>query len=429
MDQSIKHLERKRFILFLGIMTLVFALAMPDRDQLFANYLKMIQTPAHLLADSFAIGGRAAAFFNAGLHFLLAYRLLTRYPKAPINGLQIGAVGIFVGHSFFGTDLFNVLPIMAGMVLYAKFTRQSFRLYTTVSFFATALAPVVSYLAFPPGWTLVNLLMAILVGLALGFIAPALAEEFLKFHHGLTLYNFGFTTGIIGMFLVLFLPYFGLEVAEQSQISQTAHRELLFYLLLVLGALLVALLRHSRAAVAGFLPLIRSTGRVPDDFVTKYGIMPTLLNMVLTGSTYLTLCLALGVTLNGPILGGLLTITGFSAFGKHLRNTLPISVGVLLAALLLGNPLGELRTVLALLFATGLAPIAGFYGLGYGLVAGFLHYNLALAVLPLHQGMSLYNNGFSTGFVAAFLSPIIDTIDDHKSHWLRKKKSNVIGKK
>ena len=31
-------------------------------------------------------------------------------------------------------------------------------------------------------------------------------------------------------------------------------------------------------------------------------------------------------------------------------------------------------------------------------------------VFSLHAGMSLYNNGFAGGFVAAFLVPIYDTL-------------------
>lgn len=421
MVEKKQHIERKRVILLLGILTLVYALLMPDRADMLVNLGRLFTSPTQLITDFFAVAGLSATFANVSGHFFVAHYLMSRNERSNINGLQIGAVGIFTGHAFFGTHLLNILPLILGMVLHAKFTKQSFKLYTTVSLFATALAPFVSYLALHDGLSLRSLAFAVLVGLILGFIAPALAEEFLKFHHGLTLYNYGFTTGIIGMMVVLVLPYLGIEVVGNSQISQGYAPYLFGYLVLVLMVCLALLLGHVNQALKGYGQLIKSTGRVPDDFVSKYGIHTVLLNMSLMLCLYLVLVSLLGVELNGPILGGLLSITGFSAFGKHPRNALPVALGVFLGAKLLGQSVTELRFVLALLFGTGLSPISGFYGFHYGVLAGFLHYNLSGTVFGLHQGFSLYNNGFSTGFVAAFLVPIIDSLQDHKQYWIRKK--------
>lgn len=414
-----QHIERKRVILLLGILTLIYALLMPDHDQLFINYWRILTSPTHLLTDFLALGGLSATFANVSGHLFLAHYLMSRNERSNINGLQMGAIGIFAGHAFFGTTLLNVLPLIFGMVLYAKFTKQSFKLYTTVSLFATSMAPLLSYLAFQNGFSLLSGLSAVLVGLFLGFIAPTLAEEFLKFHRGLTLYNYGFTTGLMTMFVILLFPYFELSVTSRLLLSTSYHGFLLGYLILVLGVLAFFLLPQITVAKIGYYHLLKSTGRVPDDFVSKFGLYPTLLNMCVTTLTFLSLLLLIGVRLNGPILGGLLTILGFSAFGKHLRNTLPIAVGVGLASWLLGDSLMDVRFAVTVLFSTGLSPIAGFYGWFYGLIAGFLHYNLSATVLSLHQGMSLYNNGFSTGFVAAFMVPIIDSLQDHKMLWIK----------
>lgn len=428
MVEKKQHIERKRVILLLGVLTLVYALLMPDRDQLLTGLWEILTSPTQLVTDFFAVGGLSAAFANVAGHFFLAHFLMSRNERSNINGLQIGAVGIFAGHAFFGTNLLNVLPLIGGMVLYAKFTKQSFKLYTTVSLFATSMAPVVSYLAFGNGLSWLSGVTALLVGLTLGFVAPALAEEFLKFHHGLTLYNYGFTTGLITTFVVLLFPYVGLSAGSHQLVSDSYHPYILGYLLLVIGLLLVLLLRHLPKALEQYPLLLKSTGRVPDDFVSKFGIYTALLNMCLMVSLFLGGLLALGVTLNGPVLGGLLTIFGFSSFGKHPGNALPVAGGVLLASLLLGQPLTDLRFALTLLFSTGLSPMAGFYGWFYGILAGFFHYNLSATVMQLHQGLSLYNNGFSTGFVAAVLAPVIDTLEDHKHLWI-KGRHHVNGKK
>jgi hypothetical protein len=63
--------------------------------------------------------------------------------------------------------------------------------------------------------------------------------------------------------------------------------------------------------------------------------------------------------------------------------------------------------ILAALFATTLAPIAGRFGWYWGIAAGLVHSSVALNVGYLHAGLNLYNNGFAAGIVAAVLVPII----------------------
>jgi hypothetical protein len=64
--------------------------------------------------------------------------------------------------------------------------------------------------------------------------------------------------------------------------------------------------------------------------------------------------------------------------------------------------------LVAAAFGTGLAPISGFYGSFYGILAGFLHIALVHNVSSLHGGLNLYNSGFSTGFVAGIMVPVLD---------------------
>jgi hypothetical protein len=98
---------------------------------------------------------------------------------------------------------------------------------------------------------------------------------------------------------------------------------------------------------------------------------------------------------------------GFGAFGKHLRNVAPIFLGGLLAAFIGKENPGIDNYIVAMLFSTSLAPIAGQYGLIWGAIAGVLHVNLASHTAYLSGGMNLYANGFAAGFVAMFLLPVI----------------------
>ena len=129
----------------------------------------------------------------------------------------------------------------------------------------------------------------------------------------------------------------------------------------------------------------------------------------------------LGETFNGPLLAGILTIVGFSAYGKHFLNTIPILLGVYLAKF--GS---NTDTFTVGLFGTSLAPISGVYGTFWGIVAGWLHLAVVQSIGTVHGGLNLYNNGFSAGIVAGFLLPVMDMIKNHKDKerlkYLKRKK-------
>ena len=110
------------------------------------------------------------------------------------------------------------------------------------------------------------------------------------------------------------------------------------------------------------------------------------------------------------VLGGVLTVMGFGAFGKHPRNVIPIFIGVLTLGFFTPYDHTSTTAVLAGLFGTTLAPIAGYFGAVPGILAGFIHMTMVLNVGVLHSGVNLYNNGFSGGFVAAILVPVLEIV-------------------
>jgi hypothetical protein len=60
---------------------------------------------------------------------------------------------------------------------------------------------------------------------------------------------------------------------------------------------------------------------------------------------------------------------------------------------------------------TALAPIAGKFGLFYGLLAGFIHLLISPYALNLQGGFDLYNNGFTAGLVAGVVVVIAQNIE------------------
>ena len=140
-----------------------------------------------------------------------------------------------------------------------------------------------------------------------------------------------------------------------------------------------------------------------------------LFNMGINGMVATAFLVLVGGDLNGPTIGGIMTIVGFSATGKHFRNILPVMGGVCLAGMTKHWELTDPSATLALLFSTTLAPIAGEFGVMAGLIAGFLHSSVALNVGIVYGGMNLYNNGFAGGLVAIFMVPVVQSYRSRKA--------------
>jgi hypothetical protein len=224
---------------------------------------------------------------------------------------------------------------------------------------------------------------------------------------GYSLYNIGWVAGILGTLTVAVYKSYGF-VPDPVFIWTTGNNRLLgtmlaglFVSMVVGGCLLDRQAWHKLAWIQ------RQAGQSPTDFVALAGMGPSLMNMGLTGAIGTAYVLAVGGDLNGPTIGGILTIVGFSAFGKHTRNMVPIMIGVFLASMFKDWNAHDPSAVLAALFGTTLAPIAGRFGWRWGIAAGFLHSSVAQSVGHLHGGLVLYNNGFAAGLVAAILVPVI----------------------
>ena len=160
----------------------------------------------------------------------------------------------------------------------------------------------------------------------------------------------------------------------------------------------------------GYGALIKHSGQLSTDFLTTNGFSVTLINMALLGFVSTFYVLFHGGEINGPAIGGILTVVGFGAFGKHLRNVIPILIGVTLMGYINGYDMSATSVVIAGLFGTTIAPIAGRYGTLIGILAGALHLSVVSNTGYLHGGINLYNNGFAGGFVAAIMIPLLEAI-------------------
>ena len=395
-------------ILLIGYMLalIAFGIALEPSGALWDGLLRIVQAPGVLVSDYADIGGLGPALVNAGL-VGLGGLLLAQSSGVLLSGPIVAAVFTMAGFGLFGKNVWNIWPVIVGVALFARLARRPFKSYILVAMFGTALAPLVTQVAFGFGLPLVpGLLLGTLAGLAVGFVLPALAVYMLRLHQGFSLYNVGLTCGFVGIVVIALLESAGLEVSLAGHWSEAYSRllgiALLVYVLsmLVVGLALVRGLGRMRS-------LVRETGMLPSDFVESHGAGTTLFNMGLVGLIGWGYILLAGGVYNGPTVGGVLTMVGFAAFGKHALNVLPVMAGVYLGSWALVWQPGQAGPLLAALFSTTLAPLSGRFGPLLGFLAGALHLTMVMRTGPWHAGLNLYNNGLAGGLTATLIVSII----------------------
>jgi hypothetical protein len=367
----------------------------------------ILTTRDALLTDYFGIGGIGAACVNAGLLTLCACLVYCK-AGAKMTGAAVACLFLVLGFALFGKNLVNVWGIVAGVWLYSRFKGETFATHLNTAFFGLALSPIFSEILFSSTLPFAaRVPLAVVTSLAMGFVlAPAAAQVF-KAHMGFSLYNMGFTAGLVGTLVVALYKSYGF-VPDPVFVWTTGNNALLGTFLTILFVSMVAAgFWLDRSALPGVRKIVSTSGQSPTDFIALAGFGPALANMGVTGAIGMAYILAVGGELNGPVIGAIFTIVGFAAFGKHPRNIVPIMVGVFLGSLAKPWNADDPSILLAALFGTTLAPIAGRFGWHWGVVAGFIHSSAALTVGPVHAGLNLYNNGFAAGIVASILVPVI----------------------
>ncbi|MCL1842743.1 MAG: DUF1576 domain-containing protein [Defluviitaleaceae bacterium] len=365
-----------------------------------------------LVTDYIYIGGFGAALVNVGLAGLVAVGALALAKHRP-SGLTIGTFGLVIGFAFFGKNPLNMIPIIAGGFLYGIFTKTTFDKCVLRAVLATCLAPVVTQAAYVTGLPLIaGLAAGIVCGLLVGFLINPFATHVESAHKGFNLYNVGFAAGILGMGFFVIYQVAGVGFATYSRWSSGYNLHLSILL----------------AAVSGYFILIgflcrKNTGeKIPPqnyffkfhtagyDFYKQYG-EKVYIHMGIMGLACLAFMAAVRGEYSGPVIGAILSVVGFGAFGKTLASAAPIVAGAMLAAFassfLTEIPFNERNFLVAAIFSTCLSPLANKFGIGWGLVAGFLHASFAVNVAGFHGGLNLYNNGFAGGLAAMILVPII----------------------
>ncbi|MFO8065880.1 MAG: DUF1576 domain-containing protein [Spirochaetota bacterium] len=365
--------------------------------------------PARLLNDFSVVAGAGAALVNATLVALVGI-VLVRINGTRLSGPTVAAVFTMFGFGLFGKTPLNILPILLGVFVAARIAGNEFRSYILIALYGTAIGPLVSLVAVElPLPTMLQIPLAALVGIAVGALLPAVAMVMLRLHQGYNLYNIGLTAGFVSLFAaaVVFGGRGQLPGGDLWNESPTLLLQLIVPATAVV-LLLTGVVAGGASAFRSFRRILELPGRLPSDFMEMESINGSLINMGVMGLGLWGYVVLVGGDLNGPVNGGLFTVMGFSAFGKHPRNAWPILAGVVLGALVFGLELSAPGVILAALFGTTLAPLAGDFGVIVGVIAGFLHLSIVLRSGAWHAGIDLYNNGFAGGLTATLLVSVIE---------------------
>lgn len=370
---------------------------------------KIIVAPSILITDYIQLANMGAAFFNSGLLMIVSI-ILVKLNKVHMSGPVVASIFIVAGFGFFGKNIYNIWAILLGAYLFSMTQVDNFSRYIVLAFFGTALGPVISQISFGFGLSpVLGIVLGNLAGILIGIIMIPLANHFVTFHQGFNLYNMGFTAGIIGTLFMALIRAFGFNnenpaiLSEGNNLTMSLYFGAIFLSMIIIGYLL------NGKSFKGYKKLLRTSGRLVSDFVTVNGFGISLINMGILGIVSILYVLLVGGELSGIVIGAAITVSGFAAYGKHIRNILPVMLGVYIASLFKIWDTNSVGYLIAALFGTALAPVAGMFGWKAGILAGFLHSSLVMNVGYLHGGMNLYNNGFSCGIVAAVLVPLIES--------------------
>lgn len=413
-----KPLSRDGKFLLLALVPAYFIVAgffLQSPGDMVRGLWRVIQEPDFLITDYFVVGGAGASFLNAGI-LTLACIAIVYALDMEMDGHTITSSFLMFGFSLFGKNLLNIWTIIFGVFLYAKYHKMPLSRYIYIGFYGTSLSPIITQVMHLGHLELIQrLVLCAVTGIVIGFVLPPLCTHVHYAHKGYSLYNVGFGGGILATVIMSLFKSFGIQIESRLIWSTGNNRTYAILLSILFGGMILYGILTDRNAYSGYCRIVKTYGHGGTDYYRSEGGAATLINMGINGLIAMAMVLITGSSLNGPTIGGIFTVVGFSATGKHVRNILPVMLGVIIASGAKSWKITDPSATLALLLSTTLAPIAGEFGVIPGILAGFLHSSVALNVGIVYGGMNLYNNGFAGGLVAVFLVPVIQSFRDRKA--------------
>lgn len=406
MNKTLTNAYKFAFSYAISFVLMGFMLSKPK--EIINGFIEIFRANDILITDYFYIVGIGPTLVNVGIvTFVTVFIMYIN--KIPLNGGGILTIGLMSGFSFFGKNIFNMWFIILGTFIFCIINKEKFSKYAIISLLSTALAPLISTTFFYNGEvTFKHVITSVVCGIIIGFIMPLLAAHTDKLLHGLSLYNGGFAIGLLALIMVPLLKSYGYEFNTVLKWSTGYNIQIGIVLYTVCAIIIICgILKDKKNGWNNYKNILKRPGSPTHDFTVLDGMSAVLINIGINGIIATTYIIVIGGDLNGPTIGGILTVMGFGAKGKHAKNIIPVMLGIAIGGFTKQWTPNTPTAQLAALFGTTLAPVAGTYGFIAGLFAGFVHSSVTLHAGLGYSGVNLYNNGFAGGIVSIVMFPIL----------------------
>ncbi|MGN0998357.1 MAG: DUF1576 domain-containing protein [Faecousia sp.] len=411
---------------FLSLAFLVAAVCMPDRGQMFSGLWQILSQPSKISTNYFAVGGYAATFLNMGLVCAISLGLFLVFRGTATNVSTL-AVILTLGFCSWGINILNMWPSIFGVMVYGLVKKQKMGSLVNAMLFSTGIAPLITDLLIRyPGTEVIGfhwggVLLALGVGLVIGFFLPAGLANSPKVHKGFDLYSAALPVGMTAFFLNATLYKtmgVALPAAPDAQTLQVASRLTVNVFCCVVFGLCVVFAFLLGCRPKDYWRLLIDPELVTN-FSSTYGNAVFLMNLGVYGLFILGYYNLIGATFNGVTFGVIFCMLATCNSGSHPGNVWPIMLGYVvssfvfgwLSSLVGGNftcAVNAQAIVVGLCYANGLSPIADKYGWRFGFLAAVMHYLLVTSVPTLHGGYCLYNGGFTAALICMILVPPLE---------------------
>lgn len=376
------------FLLSFGLIITLAAFFLASPQILISGMRQIIYSPSNLITDYVQIAGVGPAFLNSGLLTLSSLFILRKH-RHHFCSLTVSVIMMLAGFSFFGKNIVNSAPIVLGCLIYLKIHHSKRQDLLVMGLLSTCLSPIVSTIYCAPNHFFVSAkLIALIVGLLIGYVSLPIFEFFKAHTKELNLYNMGFSAGMIGIIGNLTTKnILAIEMVPHS-LAFEHHPSLLYFLIALFTIPILANLCFY---------LLSST-------YSKHLLdLKKILRFSLHGFLGVFVPLILNVPLSGILVGAILTFAGFSMYNFKLRYFLFPVLGVLLVAQFIYRDTASTNNIVIILFASTLSPMTRKHGLLAGTLAGFLFSLITRNSQYLAAGINLYHCGFAGGVTVLLL--------------------------
>jgi len=161
----------------------------------------------------------------------------------------------------------------------------------------------------------------------------------------------------------------------------------------------------------GLIKIVSTNDNLLTDYIALTNLGAAFINAALVTALAVGVVLIAKADVNGPVVAGVFTVTGFAFFGKDISNVIPIFMGVYLYTIYAKDKYKN--NINAALFGTTMAPFVSAImlypdlnrllsiplGIISGIIIGFILPFVAKLAYKIHNGYNLYNIGFSSGLI------------------------------